>query len=185
MPTADNCLAITQESLEGCEKKIVRKLEALKELIRQHNDKYNTTGQTFRTNDGAPVKLAPPGAGSTKGEPEDCSPEQTYDSIDAVQDGNIQTMPGSPAEYTLHASSNKLLLQAHEDGVVGNDHPLCHIWGGVSHKQRGRRGTQEEVEPDAPGCQQHGLHGLLLRPPPLGACIYHGTSQTGGLRRLP
>ena len=127
MPTADNCLAIRQDFLEELEKKIMRKQEALKDLIRQHNDKYN---------DGAPVKPAPPGAWSTEGEPEDCSPEQTYDSIDAVQDGNIQTMPGSPAEYTLHASSNKLLLQAHEDGVVGNDHPCVTFGGSITQAVR-------------------------------------------------
>ena len=95
MPTADNCLAIKRTSLEEWEKKITKKHEALKALTQQHNEKYNTTGQTFRINDGAPVKPAPPGAGSTQGEPEDWPAEQTYDSMEAVKDGSFQTMSGS------------------------------------------------------------------------------------------
>ena len=130
MPTADNCLAIKQTTLEEWEKKITKKHEALKALMEQHNKKYNTTGQTFKTSDGKPaLPLATHCPQSAQGEPEDWPAEQTYDSMDAVKDGNFETMSGSPAKYTLHTSNNKLLIQAHEDGVLGNDHPLCHIWG--------------------------------------------------------
>ena len=131
MPTADQCLAIKQTSVEEWEKKINKKHEALKALMDQHNKKYNTTGQTFKTSDGKPVLPLSPlsAAGSAQKEPEDWPAEHTYDSIEAVKDGPILTMTGSPAQYTLHASSNKLLIQAHEDGVIGDDHPLCHIWG--------------------------------------------------------
>ena len=131
MPTADNCLAIKQTSLEESEKNIVKKHEALKDLTEKHNKKYNTTGKTFKTNDGKPVLKIVPGsaAGSAEDEPQDWPTEQTYASMNAVQDGNLQTMSGSPPKYTLHTSDNKFLIQAHEDGVIGNDHPLCHIWG--------------------------------------------------------
>ena len=38
-------------------------------------------------------------------------------------------MSGSPSQYTLHTSGNKLFLQAHEDYIMKKDEPLCHIWG--------------------------------------------------------
>ena len=131
MPTADNCLAIKQASLEEWEKKINKKHEALKTLTEQHNKKYNMSGQTFKTNDGKPSSVTLPlsTAETAKREPEHWPAEQTYDSMDAVKDGSVHTMTGSPAKYTLHATNNMLLIQAHEDGVIGSDHPLCHIWG--------------------------------------------------------
>ena len=101
MPTADNCLAIKQTPLEEWEKKVIKKPEALKELTEQHNKKYKTTGQTFKTSDGKPliVHCAPASAaGSAQAEPEDWPAEQTYDSMGAVKDGNCKTMPGSPAK---------------------------------------------------------------------------------------
>ena len=72
MPTADNCLAIKQASLEEWEKKINKKHEALKTLTEQHNKKYNATGQTFKTSDGKPVTVHLPLLnGSAQAEPED------------------------------------------------------------------------------------------------------------------
>ena len=52
MPTADNCLASKQTSLEEWENNIVKKHEALQDLTEKRNKKYNATGKTFKTSDG-------------------------------------------------------------------------------------------------------------------------------------
>ena len=131
MPTADNYLAIKQTSLDEWEKKIARKQEALKAITATHDKKYNPSGRTFKANNpsSSTVPRTTLIAQEDEGEPQDWPAEQVYASMDAVSDDSLEAMPGSPSQYTLHVSSTKLLIQAHEDGIVGTITPLCHVWG--------------------------------------------------------
>ena len=132
MPTADNCLAIKQSAVDDWEKKLVVKHASLKEMIQAHDAKYNPSGRTHKT---TADTVTLPIASSTVPRPSseeviDWPAEQTYDSMDAIKkEGKLVAMVGSPPDYTIHASGNKVFVQAHGDTILKNAKPLFHIWG--------------------------------------------------------
>jgi len=135
MPTADKCLAIKQSAVDDWEKKLVVKHTALRDIIQAHDAKYNPSGRTHKTTADTSASSSAGGAKSSVPSPSDDEPidwpaEQTYDSMDAIKsEGKLVAMVGSPPEYTMHASGNKIFVQAHEDCVLHVSKPLFHVWG--------------------------------------------------------
>ena len=137
MPTADNCLAVKQAAIDDWEKKLVAKHTALQDIIKEHDEKYNPSGRTHKTTAAGDASSSaggasnPPGLQSLASEDViDWPAEQTYDSMDALKkEGTMEAMAGSPAEYTLHSTGNKVFVQAHEDYILDASVPLCHVWG--------------------------------------------------------
>jgi len=136
MPIADHCLAIKQAAIDDWEKKLVVKHGALQDIIQAHDKKYNPSGRTHKTTSDTSAStsggIANPFVPGPPGDEDavDWPAEHTYDSMDALKsEGQLEAMAGSPAEYTLHSSGNKVFVQAHVDCILDQSKPLCHIWG--------------------------------------------------------
>ena len=134
MPTADNCLAMKQSAVDDWEKKLVAKHTALQDIIKLHDTKYNPSGRMHKTTadtSSSSGGVAKSSVANPSGEEAvDWPAEQTYDSMEAIKsEGHLDAMAGSPAEYTFHASANKIFIQSHADCILDMSKPLFHIWG--------------------------------------------------------